>query len=105
MRSFLRPPARPRRGVAIPLVAGFCFLAVVFGIMMAVIRVEDKRQNLMGFQQLKAYFLAQAAIQHALLKVGSCPTRSTTRAPSPAESVRSRPSPTTARPGPGPTAS
>ena len=59
--------------MAIPLVMGFCFLATVFVFMMSTIRVEDKRQNLMTFQQLKAYYLAQAAIQHALLKVRILP--------------------------------
>lgn len=63
----------PRQGVAIPMVMGFAFLAAVFvGIVMS-IRVEDKRQNLMSFQQLKAHYMAQGAIQHALLKIRILP--------------------------------
>lgn len=67
---------RARDGVAIPLVMGFAFLAGVFIVMMSTIRVEDKRQTLLTFQQLKAYYMAQAAIQHALLKVRILPNES-----------------------------
>jgi hypothetical protein len=62
-----------RRGQAIPLVMGFCFLAAVFVFAITTIRVEDKKQNLMTFQQLKAYYMAQGAIQHALLKIRILP--------------------------------
>lgn len=68
----IRSPRR-RRAVALPMVMGFSFLALVFGIMMMTVRVEDKRQNLMNFQQLKAYYVAQAGVQHALLKVRILP--------------------------------
>lgn len=69
----LRPPIRARQAQAIPLVMGFAFLASVFVFMLMSIRVEDKKQNLLTFQQLKAYYMAQAAIQHALLKVRILP--------------------------------
>lgn len=62
-----------RRGQAIPLVMGFCFLSVVFVFAITTVRVEDKKQNLMTFQQLKAYYMAQGAIQHALLKIRILP--------------------------------
>jgi len=68
-----RHPIPRRRGLAIPMVMGFCFLAAVFTVMMSTVRVEDKRQSLMTFQQLKAYYMAQGAIQHALLKVRILP--------------------------------
>lgn len=62
-----------RRGMAIPLVMGFCFLAAVFLGSLSSTRVQDKRQNLITFQQLKAYYMAQGAIQHALLKIRILP--------------------------------
>ena len=62
-----------RRGQAIPLVMGFCFIAAIFVFAITSIRVEDKKQNLLTFQQLKAYYMAQGAIQHALLKVRILP--------------------------------
>ncbi len=55
------------------MVMGFAFLSGVFVLMIMSIRVEDKRQNLMTFQQLKAYYMAQAGIQHALLKIRILP--------------------------------
>lgn len=67
-----REPGR-RRGVAIPIVMGFAFLVGVFVFMLTTIRVEDKRQNLVTFQQLKSYYMAQAAVQHTLLKVSILP--------------------------------
>jgi hypothetical protein len=68
-----RQDGRSRRAVAIPMVMGFAFLAGVFVVTIMSIRVEDKRQNLMTFQQLKSYYMAQAAIQHALLKIRILP--------------------------------
>ena len=62
-----------RNGVAIPMVMGFAFLASVFVFMIMSIRVEDKKQNLMSFQQLKAHYMAQGAIQHAFFKIRILP--------------------------------
>lgn len=65
-RAARRAPGR--RGLAIPLVAGFCVLAVILIGVTSYIRAGAKRQHKASFQTLKAQFAAQGAIQVALLK-------------------------------------
>ncbi len=67
-----RPPRgstpRCRRGLAIPLAGGFCVLVVIVIIAVATSRTGVKRQSRASFQALKAHYVAQGAIQVALLK-------------------------------------
>lgn len=68
-------PSRPlltapwRTGLALPLVILFVFCTFTFGSYLFFFRKEIKQQNMLAFHALQAEFLAQAAIQHALLKI------------------------------------
>jgi hypothetical protein len=54
--------------MAIPLAAGFCFIVTVLIMATVITRTGVKRQNRASFQAMKAHFMAQGAIQMALLK-------------------------------------
>jgi len=59
---------RRRRGFAIPLAAGFCVITVILIGVTAFVRSSTKRQSRASFQAMKAHYVAQGAIQIALLK-------------------------------------
>lgn len=61
------------RGMAIGLVMWFVVIFLVFATAMIFTRSERKRQTRQSFNYLKAHFLAQGAIQHALLKIRVLP--------------------------------
>ncbi|MBI3890079.1 MAG: hypothetical protein HY303_00960 [Candidatus Wallbacteria bacterium] len=70
----LQKVRRMRRGFAIPLVVIFCGLMTFMVYYMTRTRLEAKRQNVTQFNALQAHYLAQGAIQHALLKFRVLPT-------------------------------
>ncbi len=57
------------RGIAIPLVLLFTLLTSVFLFSMYYTRTGVRKQTLSSHTQKKAHYLAQAGIQHALLKL------------------------------------
>lgn len=57
-----------RRGLAIPMAAGFAVVMVILIVATTVVRSSTKRQTKNTFQALKAHFVAQGAIQAALYK-------------------------------------
>lgn len=59
---------RRRRGLAIPLAAGFAIVITIMIAATAFVRTGAKRQSRASFQAMKAHYLAQGAIQVALLK-------------------------------------
>lgn len=65
-----------RRGFSIPMVVLFCAIMVL--VLMAFIqtRMNMKSQTKVSFRQLKAHYLAQSGIQHALLKLRILPNES-----------------------------
>lgn len=63
-----------RRGLALPMAIIFCVLMASMVYYMTRTRVEQKRQNLTQFSALQADFLAQGAVQQALLKFRVLPT-------------------------------
>jgi len=68
----MRPPSRhrhrSRHGIAVPLVVLFCFCTMGLAVSMFYFRKEAKQLNLMTVNFLQANFLAQAAIEHLVLK-------------------------------------
>ncbi len=58
----------PRRGIAIPVVLLFCFCTLVYAGAVIYFRKEVKQENMINVNFLQANFLAQSAVQHALLK-------------------------------------
>lgn len=60
--------------MAIPMVVIFCGLMTIMVYYMTRTRLEAKRQNITQFNSLQAHYLAQAAIQQALLKFRVLPT-------------------------------
>lgn len=66
---------RSRRGVAIAMVLFFVTVVLFFFLIpMVFTRTERNKQNKLSLQYLKAHYLAQGAIQHALLKIRMLPT-------------------------------
>ncbi len=63
-RSSLRNP----RAMALPMTVIFCALMSLMVYYMTRSRIEQKRQNLTQFSALQAHFMAQGAVQQALLK-------------------------------------
>jgi len=61
------------KGMAIPIVIIFSFCVLVFAGSMFFFRKEVKQENQANINFLQANFLAQAAIQHALLKIRVLP--------------------------------
>lgn len=57
-----------RRGLAIPLAAGFSIVMVILIVATTMTRQNSKRQTRSDFQSMKAQYLAHAAIQGALYK-------------------------------------
>jgi len=62
-----------KNGFAVPVVIIFVFCALTFAGAMYFFRKEVKQQNVVNVNFLQANFLAQGAIQHALLKVKILP--------------------------------
>jgi hypothetical protein len=65
-----------RGGFSIPLVLLFCTISVMFLLVFVNARVSGSGQNKMAFAKLQAHYIAQAAVQHALLKVRILPNES-----------------------------
>ena len=57
-----------RKGLAIPLAAGFAIIMTILIVVTTMARSSTKRQTKSTFQALKAHFVAQGAIQTALYK-------------------------------------
>lgn len=57
-----------RRGLAIPLAAGFAIIMTILIVVTTVARSSTKRQTKATFQIIKTHFVAQGAIQAALYK-------------------------------------
>jgi hypothetical protein len=57
-----------RRGLAIPLAAGFAVIMTILIVVTTMARSSTKRQTKATFQAIKAHFVAQGAIQAALYK-------------------------------------
>jgi len=64
---------KTRLGMAIPIVLTFVVVIMVFGFSIVQLRTESKRLNLLTFHYLKANMMAQAGIQHAMMKIRLCP--------------------------------
>lgn len=69
-----RRPCGRRSGIAIPLVVIFCGVMAILVYTLTQTRIEQKRQNITQFNALQAHYLAQGAVQHALLKFRVLPT-------------------------------
>ena len=67
---------RNRGAFSIPMVVLFCSIMVIVLIAFIQTRVNMKQQTKVNFRQLKAHYLAQAGIQHALLKLRILPNES-----------------------------
>lgn len=65
-----------RRGFSIPMVLLFCAIMVVVLLAFIQTRINMKAQTRLSFRQLKAHYLAQSGIQHALLKLRVLPNES-----------------------------
>lgn len=65
-----------RRGFSIPMVLLFCAFMVVVLVSFVYTRINMKQQTKISFRQLKAHYLAQSGIQHALLKLRILPNES-----------------------------
>jgi len=59
---------KSRRGMAIPIVLLFCFCTLIYAGTVIYLRKEVKQENVINVNFLQANFLAQSAVQHALLK-------------------------------------
>ena len=57
------------RGIAIPVVLTFVFVICIFAFTIIKSRTESKFSNLVTFHYLKAHLMAQAGIQHAMMKI------------------------------------
>jgi len=62
-----------RRGLAIPLAAGFCVIMTILIGATVIVRKNTTRQQKADWQGLKAHFVAQAAVQGALYKMRVMP--------------------------------
>lgn len=67
---------RRRAGFSIPLVLLFCTITVLLVMVFVNARVSASAQNKNAFARLKAHYIAQAAVQHALLKLRILPGES-----------------------------
>lgn len=67
---------RQRGGFSIALVLLFCSISVVLLMAFVNARVSANAQNKNAFARLKAHWLAQSAVQHALLKLRILPGES-----------------------------
>ena len=65
-----------KHGFAIPVVLLFCICTLAFASAMFFFRKEVKQQNVMTFNFLQANFLAQASLQHMLMKISILPQES-----------------------------
>ena len=75
-RSWTEPRGAGRRGFSIPMVLLFCSIMVVILLAFVQTRMNMKNQTRITFRQLKAHYLAQSGIQHALLKLRILPLES-----------------------------
>ncbi len=64
---------RKSRGIAIPVVLTFVIVLLVFGFTILRSRTAVKFSNLLNFHYLKANMMAEAGIQHAMMKIRLCP--------------------------------
>lgn len=62
-----------RRGLAIPIVLTFVVVVMIFSIAIGKVRTASKFGNLITFHYLKANYMAQSGIQHAMMKIRVCP--------------------------------
>lgn len=67
---------RNRTAFSIPLVVLFCSIMVIVLIAFIQTRMNMKQQTKVSFRQLKAHYLAQSGVQHALLKLRILPNES-----------------------------
>lgn len=67
---------KSRSGFSIPLVILFCSVMVMVLIAFVQTRINMKQQTKVTFRQIKAHYLAQSGIQHALLKLRVLPLES-----------------------------
>ena len=65
-----------RAAFSIPLVLLFCALMVLLLVSFVQTRINMKQQTRITFRQLKAHYLAQSGVQHALLKLRVLPLES-----------------------------
>ena len=70
------PPRSNRRAFSIPMVLLFCAMMVIVLVSFVQTRMNMKQQTRITFRQLKAHYLAQSGIQHALLKLRILPLES-----------------------------
>lgn len=68
-----RRSRRSQNGLAIAMVMFFVIIILTFFYTMIFSRAERTRQTKLSFQYLRAHYLAQGAIQHALLKIRMLP--------------------------------
>jgi hypothetical protein len=68
--------SRRRTAFSIPMVLLFCAIMVVVLMAFVQTRINMKQQTKITFRQIKAHYLAQSGIQHALLKLRILPLES-----------------------------
>ena len=69
-------PKKAIKGMAMPIVILICFCIMIMATSIFFFRKESKQQNVTNFHFLRVNFLAQSAIQHALLKLSAFPQES-----------------------------